>query len=460
MVYLPIMINKIFKNRYFLFVVQFFTLSVFIALIYGAIGITTKDPDFAKILRNTNIANLIVWSYWWPLIIVTAILFGRYWCSVCPMEMITSFFGNIGLRRKPNKLLKSGWVITLFYAVILIIGIHTLAIHRIPQYMAIYMILLFGIAVISGLIWEKRTFCTYICPIGHLLGLYSMLSFKKLRVINPSVCESCESKDCISKENHYKFTGRSCTSELYPAKMKDNRSCLLCGQCFKSCTKDNIAIQTRSFAADIFKNIKLTWAELSFFMMVSGFVIYEVLSEWKVSKAIIMKTPNWINHSLNITGSLHGTIKAITLFIIIPAVFFMTLALLKKLLAKETILNSFTQLVMAMLPITASMHLLKALLKTTSRIPYWDFVFTDPKGVNTAQALIEKSKTLDKGILLSLSPYLSALAVLFSLGGIILSLMVIHRQKFNNKTSKAISLFAALLYSGIFLIGIIAWRFF
>ncbi len=94
-------------------------------LIYGAIGITTNDAAFAKILRNTNLPNLIVWSYWWPFIIVTAIFFGRFWCSICPMELITSFFGKNGLRRKPTGFLKSGWLITLFYAIILILGIHT-----------------------------------------------------------------------------------------------------------------------------------------------------------------------------------------------------------------------------------------------------------------------------------------------------------------------------------------------
>ena len=68
------------------------------------------------------------------MIIITAIFFGRFRCSICPMELITSILGKIGLRKKPGKFLKSGWVITLFYTVILVLGIHTFAIHRIPQY--------------------------------------------------------------------------------------------------------------------------------------------------------------------------------------------------------------------------------------------------------------------------------------------------------------------------------------
>ena len=452
------MLNKLFKNNYFLISIQFITLTVFVLLIYGAIGITTQDADFAKVLRNTNFSNLIVWSYWWPLIIVTAILFGRFWCSICPMELITSLAGKIGLKQKPGKFLKSGWLITLLYAIILILGIHTFAIHRIPQLMAVYMLILLGLAVFVGLIWEKRTFCTYVCPIGHLLGLYSLLSFKKLGVKNKEVCDDCKTKDCISKAKHYEIIGRSCTSELYPARITDNRNCILCGQCHKSCSKDNIAIHSRKIAFDLFTNLKLSWAEIVFFIIVSAFVVYEIVSEWKVSKKILMAIPDWLNHSLNTSGSITGTIKAISMFVLVPIIFYMIFALLKKGFAKENWKQSLTQLVIAILPITASMHLLKALLKTTSRIPYCDFVFSDPKGVKTAQSIINNPDFLNTSVLSVISPYISLLAILLSVGGLLLSLLIIRKQQYKNIASKIITIAAVLIYSSIFLLMLIAWR--
>jgi len=454
------MINKLFKNRFFLTSIQFLTLTVFVILIYGAIGVTTKDPDFAKILRNTNLSNLIVWSYWWPMIIVTAILFGRFWCSICPMELITSAIGKIGLRKKPGVFLRSEWVITLLYAVILVLGIHTFAIHRIPQYMAIYMLALVLIAIIVGFIWEKRTFCTYVCPIGHLLGLYSLLSFKKLRVKDSNLCKTCKTKDCIHNNNHYKFVGRSCTSELYPPKITDNRNCILCGQCFKSCTRDNIAIQKRKFAADLFTNINLKWAEITFFIIVSGFVVYEILSEWSVSKNIVMTVPNWINHNLNISGDAVGTIKALTLFGLLPLGFYLIFVIVKKLFADESWKNGFSQLVIAILPITASMHLLKALLKTTSRIPYWEYVFFDPKGVVTAEKIMQHKSMLQNGFLDNIfSPTIGFIAVSLATSGLILSLYIIGKQTHKNNLSKAVSVFAAVVYAGLFITTLFVWKF-
>ena len=451
-------LKSLYKNRWFPLVLQLFTLIVFILLIAYAIGITTNDAGFAKILRNTNLSNLIVWSYWWPLIIVVAIIFGRHWCTICPVELITSIAGKFGIKRKPGSFLKSGWVITLFYLIILVIGIHTLAIHRIPHRMAIYMLVLFAVAVVAGIIWEKRTFCTYICPVGHLLGLYSLLSMTEWRVKSQKTCESCKTKDCIARSRSYNITARSCTSELYPPRIKDNRKCILCSQCLSACPYDNFSLRTRKPLKDIFNNVKLSAAETGFIMLLSGFVVYEIVSEWKVTKEIILYIPHYISNFLSISGMWAGTVKAVTLFILLPLLFFALFGGLQKLVSKKTVRESFADMALSFLPVIASMHLLKATLKTTSRIPYWQFVSDNPKGINTAQALIDGSLNLDKAFLTGLQPFITILAVILPLVGLFFSFIIISNRINQNKITKWISFIAVFIYFSLFEISIVFWR--
>lgn len=82
------LIRRLFSSPTFPIIAQVLLFLGFAALIYGGIVIPDVDENLVKILRNTNFAALFVWSLWWPLIILSAIIFGRVWCQVCPMEMV------------------------------------------------------------------------------------------------------------------------------------------------------------------------------------------------------------------------------------------------------------------------------------------------------------------------------------------------------------------------------------
>ncbi len=452
-------------SRWVPIVPQLVMLAVFVLLVAGGIGVTTDDEKFAKVLRNTNLANLVVWSYWWPLIIIAAILLGRAWCMVCPMELITSLAGRIGLRRSVPELIKSSWIITIFYTLILIVGIHTLALHRIPQRMALYLLMLLSAAVVVGLVYEKRTFCSFVCPVGHLLGLYAFISPFQWRADNLSVCEACKTKDCIAKKNHYRIVGRSCTSNLYPATIKDNRDCLLCTQCLKACPYDNLRLSTRRPFADFFRDIELRSAHVGFILLVSGFVVYEVLSEWPVSKAILKWAPDHLVDTLRITGSMAGFVSAIVMFILFPAVLFLIVAVLAKIVSGRegassgAVVRTFALL---LLPTMAGAHLTKAMLKMTSRIPYWPYVFSDPKGVATAQKIVDGSLVLDKSVPDVLYPaisYATAAVLLAALAATLLIFRGAPAVRRLKPGGRVVLLLGILVYWGFFGFTIFRWRF-
>lgn len=459
-------IHKLVSSRWFPMTPQVVMLMVFGLLIAGGIGVTTDDPGFAKWLRNTNLSNLVVWSYWWPLVIIAAILFGRVWCTVCPVELITYWAGRMGLRRKVPAFFKSGWVVTIFYTLILLVGTHTLAVHRIPHRMALYLLMLMVVAVAVALIFQKRAFCSYVCPVGHLLGLYALISPFKWRADDPAVCKDCKTKDCFVKKNHYRLIGRSCTSNLYPATIKDNWDCLLCTQCLKACPYDNIRFSTRRPFDDLFGVVDLRPAQVGFILVVSGFVVYEILSEWPVSKAILTWAPDRFVHALGMTGSVGNFVSATIMFVVFPVLMFLVVAALTRLASGWRAASSrpaVKTFALLLLPTMAGAHIIKSVLKMTSRIPYWRDALRDPKGVETAQRVVGATLVPDTSVPDAFDPAVSVAVTAVLLTALTATVLVVRRAatvRELDRGPRAVLLLAALAYWSIFAVTLLRWRFF
>jgi len=450
------------RSTWFPLVLQVVMLNAFVAIIWGGWGVATADADFAKILRNTNLSNLLIWSYWWPLIIISAILLGRVWCTVCPMELASFMASKVGLRRRVPGFFKSGWVITIFYAGILLVGVHALAIHRQPHRMAIYMLMLLVAALVCGLLFSRRAFCSYVCPVGHLLGMYAMISPLQWRSADKEVCDACNTKDCIVKYRQQYLIGRSCTSDLYPATIRDNRQCLLCTQCAKVCPNENLALSVRWPFADLFNPVKFNSAQILFVMIVSGFVVYEVLSEWTKSKAILTRVPNYVNNVLDTPEPYSGLVSAVIMFVLFPALLYVGVWLLSKVLSRKSGKTIVGILSLALIPTMAAAHLIKACLKMISRIPYWRYVFEDPTGIVTAGKLQDEKIILDQTVANAMQPGLSWLMVAVLLVSLIATIVMLSRSgalKDVDKGGKTAVLLGVTLYWSVFAVSIIAWRF-
>jgi len=465
--------NRLFRFWWFPLLLQVITLVVFVLLIVDGFAADTNDMAFAKILRNTNLANLIVWSYWWPVIIISAIFFGRIWCMVCPMELLTSLAARIGLKYKPNRVVRSGWIITLFYILILFVGIHTLSIHRVPFRMSIYLMVLLTSTVIVGLVFRRNTFCAYICPVGHLLGLYTRLAPFGWSTNDMSICMSCKDHSCTAGVNAYVFQGRSCGVGLNPADIGDNTNCLLCGQCIKSCDHNNPGIEgrpnpgwfVRSWFKDIFALKPMTAAQTAFCLVVSGFVVYELFTEWNVTKGLLLWLPDNINILLGTENSWsHGLIKSLTLFVILPTlIWLLPYGLFRVTGGKLSIEKFLSVFGTAFIPIMAAAHTVKALLKTTSRIPYWENAFTDPVGVESASGILDKSIQL-ASLPAWRDPAVTVLSLVLICGGIAVSTVVIRKLTMTQLRSPRRCAWALYLipglYGGAFAVVICLWRLF
>ena len=384
---LTIMFDRILKSRFIPVTLQILSLSVFALFIYIGWGVTSDDSTFLLTLRNTNLANLFVWCFWWPGIIVVSVLFGRLWCTICPMELVASLLNRIGLKLKVPHFFRSGWIITLFYLTTLIIGVHTFSIHRVPHRMAIYLILLFGVTIVASLLFEKRAFCTYICPVGHLLGLYASVSSMEWRVKDHAVCTACNGKPCVNKSRNYSWYGRACQSNLFPGSLKDNRDCILCTQCMKACPHDNVTFRFRSPFKDIKGKLTINAAQMLFFTIVFGFAFYEVVTEWSAGKALLLAPANALNAYLNTPAQYNGSIKATLLFVLLPALLLCAVTLAQSGFRLKNMLATFSTYIAAFIPLIATTHVAKSVVKSVSRFQYVPGAFTDSNGVETAKAL-------------------------------------------------------------------------
>jgi len=465
-----ILLNKTLQSSFFPVTLKYISLVIFILLLLAGFSATPTDEAFLMQLRNTNAGNLIVWSYWWPAIVLLAIFFGRIWCMVCPVEVVTSLAARVGLKRNRPAWLLSGWVITLFYLVILFAGIGGSAIHRNPTHMGVYLLVIAGVSVITGLIWEKNTFCRYVCPVGYLLGIYARLSVIGWRVKNKTTCDTCRDKSCIHKKFRYNLNAKSCGVDLYPARITGNADCILCAGCLKTCERyrsetapdrPNPGFVVTIFARDLFQLKPLRLPEMAFILILSGFVISEIWTEWDVIGQLLRYTPSTLAGWIPGSGSfLEGMFFAAMLFLALPLILWLIPFLAVKATGGSIRLNRYLlSYGIAFIPVIAAAHLTKAILKTTSRIPYFSYLPDDYTGMATAQNILAGVIILP-GQPSWVDLTVSVILVPVMLAGIWLSFRVV--RKLNAATPSSGATIGCYLIPGLYgaiILGmILAWR--
>ena len=158
-------------------------------------------------------------------------------------------------------------------------------------------------------------------------------------------------------KKHPGISGHSCTSNLYPARIPDNRECLLCTHCIKACPHANFRLSLRIPFADFFKKIRLKPAEMCLLLLIIGFV-----------------NNNW---------------HALVVFTLAP----LLLCMLVSPKSWKPMLNAFMVL---LIPTTAAAHMLHAFRGIIWNWPVLKFNLSDPLGVRTATMLADKALSIDR----------------------------------------------------------------
>jgi polyferredoxin len=237
-------VNRFFKSSWFQPVFQIPTLIVFlIIIIAGLFDIQEGDK---------NIATLLTWTIWWAAIIFTFVFVGRIWCMACPIGALQDWIVRLkSFNRNFPKSLRNIYLSSLLFFGLTWWDSYSGIVNR-PALTAYLLIGFFVAAGGMALIYKGRSFCRYVCPIGGLIGLYSMFSPVELRNRCLEVCRNHKEKECI------KGTAASypCPMFVTPMTLDRNNYCNICSECIKSCSQNNIVLRVRSFAKDIWLSSK------------------------------------------------------------------------------------------------------------------------------------------------------------------------------------------------------------
>lgn len=376
----------------FPYVFQTALLLVFLGIAALGWGLYTPEGLPDKLYAKTNLVNLLIWGLWWPMMVWVAVLFGRLWCAVCPLEIVSNVSERIGAllgvpQRNLAKWLRAGWVMLLLYVTIqlLVSGLH---LHRVPMYTSLFMLGLLAASGAIGFFMKDRAFCRGFCPVGLLLNVYGRGGMLAVRAGDAGTCAGCEGKDCIKSCNRQNLDARSCPSLLNPPKLNSSKDCLICGQCIKSCRPDNMQLLLRRpFSSLDARESLASWPVTLFVMAVSGFVTYEVSGGWQATATVFLWIPEKVANLLGLVTAV-GWFKGVWVLMFFPVLMWSLLGLLAIRTGGATSLGEAMRcLALPMAVVVASAHMAKGLEKLSTWGSFLPGALRNVDGINTANAI-------------------------------------------------------------------------
>jgi polyferredoxin len=136
-------------------------------------------------------------------------------------------------------------------------------------------------AVIFSLLFERRFWCRYLCPIGGMNGLFAKLSITELRAQQGICSATCTTYQCYKggpeKGEGLETTG--CPLYSHPAQLQDNRDCVLCMTCLKACPHRSVEFNLRPPGIELWTTHTPTYHEVFLLFLLFGAVFLHRLPE-------------------------------------------------------------------------------------------------------------------------------------------------------------------------------------
>ena len=295
---------------------------------------------------GNNPGMLITWLVWFPILPVSALLLGRIWCGICPI----AGFGNLVARVKSfnlpvPKFLKrmDFWMVVISFLLLDYLE-EFLGVAEKPWATGMLLVFIIGLSVTFCVLFERKTFCRYVCPLAGMLGAYSTLSLVEIRG-NKKICQTqCGQHLC------YKGTDQApgCPMFSYPASLSTNSECMMCLSCLKSCENRGVQLNLRPPLQELWHQSQ-PLLSLSLF----GVILVGLMGRHQFPALTYWKT---LEGSLAWPEGLTGT-ALFLFFVTIAVVPFFLSSLLSAAASQEKVSENMAHYGIAFIPLALSGHL-------------------------------------------------------------------------------------------------------
>jgi len=329
---------------------------------------------------SRNFGIVFVWIAWWAALILAAVpLLGRGWCSICPIPLPGEWLqrgrllgpGTVGARRLHRwpRALRNIWLQNLAFT---LLALFSPLILTDPFVTSVILLAMLALAILMSLVFERRAFCRYLCPVGGFIGLYSQGAPIELRIREREVCLQCKSKACYNGSEQ----GYGCPWDVFPGGLEKNTYCGLCLECLRTCPSNNLSINLRPLGTDLEKPSARLDEALKAFIMLGSAMIYAgvLLGPWGFLKhaAYEIGSGPWLFYSAAFTS---------IIFLILPGAYWLSIKLgaaVKRI--KMPGKKAFSEISSSLIPLGLAFWIAFSLSFVLSNASYILMTLSDPFG--------------------------------------------------------------------------------
>jgi len=198
-----------------------------------------------------NPGALFSWALGWPTLIFGAFLWARFWCTLCPIGFLSNLAKKILALEKPfPAFLRNHSDFLVAGAVLFIIWLETATnMRNSPFNVGLLLVAMLVSAVFVAVIFERQSWCRYLCGLGGMIGVLAKTSLLEMRADRNVCISQCTSNEC--------FLGTAdregCPFGQAGPKLHSNRLCKVCATCLKNCPHSAINLNLRVPAQELWE---------------------------------------------------------------------------------------------------------------------------------------------------------------------------------------------------------------